>query len=109
MNNKYIPIETPGGNIWAEVENFEDFTRKPVANVSEKIFEKFEEVSKALKDNAEYLLNDLKDIDALEEVEVSFGIQVGMEAGVQIFALAKASSSAGMTVKLKLNTKKIQN
>lgn len=99
--NRYISVETPGGKIWAEIEESgEAGLQLTGAGATGKVFRTFEEATDALKRNAQHLLNKLKDLGA-QEMEVSFGIRVGAEAGTPLFGLAKASGDASFTVKLK--------
>ncbi len=93
----YIPVKTPGGVIWAEVEE----KSEGIETVSaKKALASFEETAEALKENAEFLLKTLESL-APQEVEVSFGIKAGAEAGTPFFGLAKASGEASYTVTIK--------
>ncbi len=98
----FIPIETPGGTIWAEVEEVDNtdsltLTSNPAA-------QSFNEAVQALRQNAGVILASLQDL-APEEIEVSFGVKVGAEAGTPFFGLAKASGEASYEVKLTWKSK----
>jgi hypothetical protein len=93
----FIPIETPGGTIWAEVEEIDDVDSVKLTGNSP--FQSFDAAVEAMKQNAVILLNSLKTLEP-EEVEVSFGIKAGAEAGTPFFGLAKASAEASYSVKL---------
>lgn len=97
----FIPVNTPGGMIWAEIEQTKQQAGLELtAAKREKVFKNFEETAEALKQNAQYLLNILKELSP-EEVQVSCGIKVGAEGGNTFFGLAKASSEASYTVTIK--------
>ncbi|MCL4301654.1 MAG: hypothetical protein KJ077_38490 [Anaerolineae bacterium] len=95
--SEFVPVETPGGLIWAEVEEKSEGLETVAPK---KIIASFEDVAEALKKNAQFLLRHLEDLSP-QEVEVSFGITVGAEAGTPFFGLAKASGESNYTVKLK--------
>jgi hypothetical protein len=99
----YIQMQTPGGTIWAEVEDTETVGGLERAAGSPQVFQTFEEVVKALKENAKFLQDTLLDL-APDEVEVSFAIKAGAEAGVPLFGLAKATGEGSYTVTLKWKT-----
>ena len=94
---QFIPLETPGGTIWAEVEEID--TDKGLVLTSNKPFQSFEDAVEALKRNASLILASLTDLGP-NQVEVSFGIKAGAEAGTPFFGLAKASGEASYSVKL---------
>ncbi len=97
----YIPVETPGGVIWAEVEDSDEAQRFTLTATPDKsVFRSFEETVEALKKNAQHLMNAIV-VLAPDEVEVSFGIKVGVEAGVPLFGLAKATGEGSYTVTIK--------
>ncbi len=98
--SKYIPVETPGGTIWAEIDANSDNAGLVLTSVQDKAVESFEEVTNSLKKNAQFLLNSLAEL-APTEVEVSCGIKVGAEGGNTFFGLAKASGEASYTITLK--------
>lgn len=98
---RFIPIETPGGTIWAEVEDVTD----AVTLTGTTPFQSFDQAVQAMKQNAVILLTSLENL-APEEVEVSFGIKAGAEAGTPFFGLAKASGEASYSVKLVWKPKK---
>jgi hypothetical protein len=96
--SRYIPVETPGGTILAEVEDTEDVGGIELVSAKTK-FPSFEEAAASLRANARFLLRAMNDL-APDEVEVSCGIKVGAEAGNAFWGLAKASGEASYTVTL---------
>lgn len=100
MDYHYIPVETPGGIIWAEVEEKDNTQGLVLTSIQDQAFKSFKDVATALKHNAQFLLGALKGLGP-QEVEMSFGIKVGAEGGVSFFGLAKASGEANYTVTLK--------
>lgn len=97
--SRFIPVETPGGMIWAEVAEAADIKSLTLTSVEERVFTSFEEAVNALKKNAQFLIEAMEEL-APREVEVSFGLKVGAEAGLPIFGLAKASGEASYEVKI---------
>lgn len=95
----FIPVDTPGGLILVEVNAS---TEPPTIDLvsAPEVFRKFEETVNALKENAAYIRETLGTL-APNEIEVSFGIVVGFEAGISVFGLAKASGEANYSVTLK--------
>lgn len=93
----YIPVTTPGGVVWAEVEEKSEGIETVAAK---RALASFEETAEALKENAKFLLKTLEEL-APQEVEVSFGIKAGAEAGTPFFGLAKASGEASYSVTIK--------
>lgn len=98
--NRYIPVETPGGLIWAEVEETDKSKNLTLTSSQDKTLRTFPETVKALRENAKFLLKTLEDLSP-QEMEVSFGVKVGVEAGAPFFGLAKASGEGSYTVTLK--------
>jgi hypothetical protein len=96
--SRYVPIQTPGGLVLAEVDD-SNTSQGVVLTAKGEVFKDFEGAVNALKRNAAFLLESLEDL-APQEVEVSFGIKAGAEAGIAIFGLAKASGEASYEVKL---------
>lgn len=99
----FIPIETPGGKIWAEVEDIDEVDS--VELTGNPPFQSFDQAVQAMKQNAVILLTSLENLGP-EEVEVSFGVKAGAEAGTPFFGLAKASGEASYSVKLVWKPKK---
>ena len=99
---RFIPIETPGGTIWAEVEEIAG--TDSLTLTTNKAFQSFDQAVQAMRQNAGVLLASLQDL-APEEIEVSFGVKVGAEAGTPFFGLAKASGEASYEVKLTWKSK----
>ena len=104
----YIPIRTPGGTIWAEIKDTDDAQGHELVGIQDEAVKSFQEATDALKKNAEYLLQVLKALEP-EEVEVSFGITVGIEAGTPFFGLAKASGESSYTVTIKWKDNKVES
>lgn len=104
--SQFIPVETPSGTIWAEIEESPDAQGIVLTGRSDAAFRKFEDAARALKENADYLMSMFKDLGP-QEVTISFGISVGAEAGNPIFGLAKFSGHAnyGVTLKWKASSK----
>lgn len=103
MNN-FVPVEMENGNIvWVEVDESSRVKGDGFSLVSgegQKALKGFEETVDALKVNAKYLLNQLS-LLAPREVEVEFGIKIGVEGKTPFFALAKATGEANYSIRLK--------
>ncbi len=99
MSN-FISVNTPGGQIWVEVDESIESRAPELTSASEKAFRNFEQTVTALKKNALFIIKAMEDL-APTEIEATFGITAGVEAGVPLFGLAKASGEASYTVKLK--------
>jgi len=100
MSN-YIPIETPGGNVWVEIgRNDSEALELMLVGIPENTIKTFTETAKALKANAEFLIEIFQEL-APDELEVSFGINAAFEAGTPLFGLAKASAEGSYSVKMK--------
>jgi hypothetical protein len=97
---RYVPIETPGGTIWAEVEETDEVKGLQLVGIRDEALKSFQEAAGAMRDNAKFLLRILEELSP-QEMEVSFGIKVGVEGGTPFFGLAKASGEGSYTVKLK--------
>lgn len=91
-------MDTPAGQIWIEVDESQDFGVELVASPHDTI-RSFQGMVDALKSNAEYIVSTLKELGPAE-IEATFGIVAGAEAGIPLFGLAKASGEANYTVKL---------
>jgi hypothetical protein len=96
---RYVPVETPGGKVWAEIEEA-DTEGIVLVTAYEDALKSFQEATNALKTNAAFLLESMATL-APQDIEVSFGIKVGVEAGTPFFGLAKASGEGSYTVTLK--------
>jgi len=97
----YLPVETPGGTVWVEIDQKESDTMDlMLVGIPENTIKTFSETAKALKANAEFLIEIFKEL-APDELEVSFGINAAFEAGAPLFGLAKASAEASYSVKMK--------
>lgn len=103
--SQFIPVETPSGTIWAEIEDTPEAQSIVLTGRTDAAFQKFEDAARALKENADYLMSMFRDLDP-QEVTISFGISVGAEAGNPIFGLAKFSGQAnyGVTLTWKADT-----
>ena len=95
----YILVTTPGGTIWVEIEETDEDVDIKLTAVQDKALRTFQEATNALKENAKFVLQTLAELGP-GEVEVTFGITAGVEAGTPFFGLAKASGQASYTVKL---------
>ena len=100
---RFVSVETPGGPIWVEVSETEDTKSVELVANRKEIHRTFEESAQALRHNAQYLIDLMSDLGPTE-VEVTFGISVGVEASTPIFALAQISGEASYTVTLKWQT-----
>lgn len=98
--SRFLSVDTPGGPIWVEAPDTEDTESVELVANRKDIHRTFEESAQALKQNAQYLI-DLMSSLGPKEVEVTFGISVGVEASTPVFALAKVNGEASYTVKLK--------
>lgn len=94
----YVIVDTPGGTIWAEVDDIGEDELPQLAR-KDQTANSFQQTAQAQKRNAQFLVDLLADLSP-DEVEVSFGIKTGVEAGIPFFALAKANAEASYTVKL---------
>lgn len=105
MSN-FIPVQTPGGTIWVEVDEGVDFEKLELTGIHEKALKNLEEMSEAIKNDAKFLLDKMAELSPAE-VEISFGIKAGAEAGIPFFALAKASGESNFTFTMKwVNSKR---
>ncbi|MCB8924072.1 MAG: hypothetical protein H6652_00440 [Ardenticatenaceae bacterium] len=102
MISNYVPVTTPSGQtIWIEIEEtVQEDGFSLASGEGKKVLKGFQETVEALKDNAGFVLEQLKGL-APKEVEVEFGITVGVEGKTPFFALAKATGEANYTIKLK--------
>jgi hypothetical protein len=96
---QFVTVESPGGVIWVEIEQDDEVDNLTLSSTQERALSSFQEATKALKSNAQYILKNLEDISP-DKVEISFGIKVGAEAGSPFFCLAKASGEANYSVKI---------
>lgn len=103
--NQFIPVETPSGIIWAEIEETPEAQGIILTGRADSAFRRFEDAARALKENADFLMKMFADLSP-QEVTISFGISVGAEAGNPIFGLAKVSGQSSYSVTLKWQTGK---
>jgi len=96
---KYITIETPGGLILAEVEDYADTESLNLTASGISSNKSFEDAVEKLKETSRFVIKTMKDLSP-NEVEISFGISVGAEAGIPFFALAKAKGESSITIKV---------
>lgn len=103
MSNKYLPLDTPGGIVWTEVEETKATEALELTSAENKALKSFTETVDALKANAKHILDKLQDLGPQQpdEVEVAFGIKAGAEGGNTFFGLAKVSGEAHYTVSIK--------
>lgn len=104
----YIPIKTPGGTIWAEIEDTDQADTPSLASIKDDALRSFQESVEALKTNAQYVIQSLEALGP-EEMEVTCGIKVGVEGGTPFFGLAKASGEASYTIKLKWKANEVES
>ncbi|MCB8953823.1 MAG: hypothetical protein H6650_17590 [Ardenticatenales bacterium] len=102
MPNNFVPIETVEGSvIWVEVAAIDrsgQFTL--TAGPGERALRGFSETVDALNQSAQYMLETLKRLSP-SEIEVEFGVTIGVEGGTPFFGLAKASGEASYVIKMK--------
>lgn len=98
--SRFLSVETPGGPIWVEVSDDENTESVELVANRKDIYRTFEESAQALKQNAQYLVNSMSSLGPTE-LEVTFGMSVGVEASVPIFALAQVNGEASYTITLK--------
>ncbi len=100
--SRYIPMSTPGGTIWVEIE--EPTEALTLTGFQDEAARTFQETLEALEINARVICEKVKALGnelAPTEIEIEFGIKAGAEAGIPFFGLAKASGEANFTIKLK--------
>ncbi|MBX2862680.1 MAG: hypothetical protein KTR27_03925 [Leptolyngbyaceae cyanobacterium MAG.088] len=98
--SRFLSVKTPGGPIWVEAPDVEDIESVELVANRRDIHNSFEASAEALKQNAEYLINLMSSLGP-QEVEVTFGMSVGVEASTPVFALAQVNGEASYTVTLK--------
>lgn len=98
--SRFVSVETPGGPIWVEVPDQTEMDGVELVANRDQIHQTFEQSAQALKKNAQYLLDTLKGLGPTE-LEVTFGISVGVEMGTPLFALAQANGEANYSVTLR--------
>ena len=96
---KYITIETPGGMILAEVEDSANTENLSLTASGISAAKSLEDAVEKLKETSKFVIKTMKDLSP-NEVEISFGINIGAEAGIPFFALAKAKSESSITIKV---------
>jgi hypothetical protein len=95
----YVFVNTPGGEILAEVDEGTKTERITLAAMPD-VAQSFEKAAEAMKANARRLYELLEELSP-DEVEISFGIKAGAEGGTPFFGLAKVSGEASYTVTMK--------
>lgn len=105
--SRYIPIETPGGTVWTEIEETAA-EGLVLTSAQDKALKSFQETTEALKENARFLLQKLEVLGP-DEIEVSFGIKAGAEGGNTFFGLAKVSGEASYTVTVKWKSSEVKS
>lgn len=101
----FVQIDTPGGLIWAEVDFLDDKELKLLGAPQDKASRTFRDAVDSLKANAQLIFQELSSELGPSEIEISFGITVGVEAGSTLFGLAKASGEASYSVVMKWHDK----
>lgn len=99
-------VETPGGLLLAEIDVL-DKNGIDLVGIRDK-FPTFENACLTLRQNAEQLLGIMHQLSP-QEVEISFGIKVGVEGGNAFWGLAKASSEANYSIRLKWSEQENQD
>jgi hypothetical protein len=97
--SKYITIDTPGGMILAEVEDSADTENLNLTSLGIVSNKSLEDAVEKLKETAKFAIKTMKDLSP-NEVEISFGISIGAEAGIPFFALAKATGESSIVIKV---------
>lgn len=93
-------IQTSDGQIPVEIENIEHSEGLESASVNLTTWA-FDKILDALKLDAAYVIEKIKDLP-INEIEIAYGIKVGMEiGGGPVFFLAKGSSEGAYTITLK--------
>ena len=109
--SRYVRANTPGGEILVETEEggdrLENIDGLESVGAGDRL-PSFEEASAALKKNAEYLLNLMRELSPAE-VSVSCGLKVGAEGGNSFWGLAKVSGEASYTLTIKWRDGRTKN
>jgi hypothetical protein len=97
--SKYIETEISGNSVFVEVNEKEEATNaidrgKPSKQVT------FENIIADVKKTAKSIFDSLQEI-GIKEVELDYGIKLGVKAGVSIWVISEVSSEANFTIKLK--------
>ena len=64
--SEYIPVETPGGTIWAEIEPTKEAHRITLASSSEQALKSFDEVAEALESGVSRIMLDNMTIEQMK-------------------------------------------
>ena len=96
----YIIVDTPGGDIWVEIDEKMDTSGIILVSVKDSASRSFKTAIEAMIGNVKLLLQKAQELSP-EEIEVSFGLSIGAEAGLPIFGLAKANGEANYSITLK--------
>lgn len=102
--SRFIPVETPGGVIWVEVQDSEAVDSLLLTGVQEKAIDTFEGAVEALKRNASVIRETIADLEP-DKIEITCGIKISAEAGTPIFGLAKAGGEANYEIVVKWDFK----
>lgn len=100
---QFVKTNTPGGEIYVEVENVDEEFTLVASKVDRSI--PFEEASSAIKENARHLKEELTELTP-DEVEISCGLKFGAEGGNSVWGLAKVTGEASYTVTMKWKANK---
>lgn len=95
----FMLVPTPAGQIPVEMDTDLQNDGRILASIPD-LSKSFEQAVESLKKNAEYIKTQLI-ILSPDEVEISFGIKAGAEAGTPLWGLAKATGEASYTVTMK--------
>ncbi len=97
----FVPIMTPAGTIWAEVEEHDEIgIRRASVSGQDAAASSFEDAFSAIKGNAQYIFNSLRNNLSPDELEISFGIKAGVEGGQPFFGVAKTSSEGNYSIRI---------
>jgi hypothetical protein len=106
--SKFIAYEIDQNEyVWVEVDDTADTAKIEKAS-AKNATKTLEQSALSLKKTAEKIISIMEDLSP-NEIEVSFGIKAGAEAGNPIFGLAKANGEASYTVTMKWEKGKQKN
>lgn len=97
--SKYIETNISGNPVFVEVNSNEEVSEeikrgRPNKQVS------FENIINDVKNTTKSVFDSLQEI-GIEEVELEYGIKLGVKAGVSIWVISEISSEANFTIKVK--------
>jgi NTP-dependent ternary system trypsin peptidase co-occuring protein len=108
---RYVQANTPGGELLVETgeggDSLENNEGLESVGAGDRL-PSFEEASAAMKKNAEYLLNIMRELSPAE-ISISCGLKVGAEGGNSFWGLAKVSGEASYTLTIKWRDARASN